>query len=202
LSAVLVSKEQWDNLPPLRGWRDERFLNAYLAWADRPEAAGTSGFSSTGNDPSATIFADTGSHDWVLLRRPYGVFQCDAVNKPDPLGFTLIRPSAGWNRIQLTRTPKADAAEETFHKTLAGLSAKPLPDIQAAILVSSSGPSHVISVYGTGFEGDMVELASEGGPSQLLFSSPTQINAKVPSLGRIRLSVDGSSTPWVPVRRK
>jgi hypothetical protein len=194
--AVIVSKEQWDNLPPLRGWRDEKFLVAYLDWADRPEAAGF-----TEEQSAATIFADTGKHDWVLLRRPFGQFQCDAINRADPLGFTLIKPSPGWNRIRLTPSPKPGALE-AFQARFAELSIKPIPDIGLVQLVSSASNGNVITIYGTGFEGGKIEVVSESGAGEILYASPTQINARVPSLTRVRVAVDGESTIWMPIHSK
>ena len=197
--AVLVSAEQHGNLPPLRGWRDVTFLNAYLNWADRPEAAGFQE-----SDGTATLFADTGPHDWVLFRRPFRTFQIDAPTQADPIGFTIIKPRPGWNRIRLTRVPISGPNE--VESRLSGLSARPLPELTAAVLVSSTADAHVVTLYGSGFTGAKVEILSEAGPGEVLYASPTQINARITSKpGQIRtrvsVSVDGVSTLWVPVTR-
>jgi hypothetical protein len=184
-TASIVSSIGYASLPPLRGWRDERFLHAYIAWANRPEAARFEGDALT---------ADLGPYDWILFRRTSNSVTSDTVGAMDPIGYTLFQLNPGVHRIHIQFPP---IMHEQRKLPLNGIDDKPLPTIEA---ITAAG-SDVVTLYGSGFEGSQFDIASEAGPGTILYSVHNQINARVPSLDRIRLTIDGSSTPWVAVTR-
>ena len=184
--AVIVSTVGYQSLPPLRGWRDERFLNAYIEWSDRPESAGI---------VDKKLTADLGPCDWILLRSEFGHAQTKIRYERDPIGFSLFKLPPGRHQIPI-EFPQL-VGEGSYPLPVHGLNTGPLPTIDTIIAAGSD----IVTLYGTGFEGDKFEIASETGAGAILYKSLTQINARVPSLDRVRLIIDGSATPWVAVKQ-
>jgi hypothetical protein len=183
--AVLVSNVAYQELPPLRGWRDDRFLTAYLAWSRRAESLALH---------DNRLSADLGTYDAILLRWPYSPGIANTSAGPDPIGYTLIQPGAGNHHIDLHRAPGQPTAAQS---PLAGLSTKPLPTVEAAVF---SG-KNIVTLWGTGFEGTRFEVASESGPGKILYTSLNQVNVELPTIDRVQLTIDGSPSLWTPVTR-
>jgi hypothetical protein len=191
--ALLVSRPQFEALPPLRGWRDERFLNAYIEWSDRPEGIGLHWLDPDPGGQGFELTADVGPHDLILIRST-GIYAAEPKSLKNPIGQALFDPGPGVHHI----TGRQGVGSGTLTLILSRLSLGALPTPAAVIAVASD----IVTIYGTGFEGSKFEIASERGEGTILYSSPTQVNARVPSLDRIRLTVDGSSSAWVPVRKQ
>jgi hypothetical protein len=72
-----------------------------------------------------------------------------------------------------------------------------LPNINAAVAQSAT----VVTLYGTGLQGKSIEIASSVGRGKILYVSPTQVNAEVPSVDRVQLTVDRVPSGWVTVSK-
>ena len=111
--AVLVSRERWQDLKPIRGPLDVEGLEAYLSWAGRPEAIDLVWHDSV----SAEIRADLGPADAILVREfalpgwKAVVQDASGSNKPlevrqDPVGFIFLDPNkTGPTLLQLAYDP-------------------------------------------------------------------------------------------------
>ena len=98
--AVLVSRELWRDLKPLRGPMDVEGLEAYLSWAGRPETIVLDWHDST----VAEIRADLGPADAILVRefalpgwkavvRDASGAELPVEVQRDPAGFILLDPN-------------------------------------------------------------------------------------------------------------
>ncbi len=98
--AVLVSRELWRELKPLRGPMDVEGLEAYLSWAGRPETIVLDWHDST----VAEIRADLGPADAILVRefalpgwkavvRNASGAELPVEVQRDPAGFILLDPN-------------------------------------------------------------------------------------------------------------
>lgn len=183
-SAILVSSIGIGTIPALRGWRDEAFLNAYLEWADRPEAAGFDG---------RTVTADLGPYDCILLRASLDAVTSTTPRQADPIGFTLLKPGPGRHRLNLAIAPNAPSVLQKLSR----LSFSALPNINAAVAQSPT----IVTLYGTGLEGKSIVIASSAGRGTILYASPNQVNVDVPSVDRVQLTVDGVASGWVTVSK-
>ncbi len=111
--AVLVSRERWQDLKPIRGPLDVEGLEAYLSWAGRPEAIDLVWHDSV----SAEIRADLGPADAILVRElalpgwKALVQDASGGKKPlevrqDPVGFIFLDPNTtGPTVLQLAYDP-------------------------------------------------------------------------------------------------
>jgi hypothetical protein len=112
--AVLVSRQLWRDLKPIRGPHDVEGLEAYVSWAGRPETIVLDWHDST----SAEIRADLGPADAILVREfalpgweavvlgPSGG-QTPVQVQQDPAGFILLDPkTAGPTVVQLKYNPE------------------------------------------------------------------------------------------------
>ena len=111
--AVLVSRERWQDLKPIRGPLDVEGLEAYLSWAGRPEAVDLVWHDSV----SAEIRADLGPADAILVREfalpgwKAVVQEASGSKKPlevrqDPAGFIFLDPNeTGPTLLQLAYDP-------------------------------------------------------------------------------------------------
>ena len=181
--AILVSRFRFQRLRQFRSWQDLQALRDYVEWADRPEAA---------DFQDNEVVADVSANDLILVRLPAAGVKASVPIYRDPIGYAVLDPGrSGRVRISLTMP----AVQGTIPALPADLPLGPVPLINAAV---RSGPS-IVTLYGEALSGRKVKVYSRRGEGEVLYSSPNQINAKVPSLDRVSVEVDGLRSDWVEV---
>ena len=190
---VLVSRQQWKSLPPIRGLYDVESLNQYVSWAGRPEAAAFE----QSEDAVIEVGADLGPLDMFLIRRNcqpgWRAFLLDESSSEiaiecDPLGFMVVDPGReGQTQVRLEFEPSW--RQRFFPKST---NRRPLTDgqfprIAAAGIVEAAGfqpppfqPGASLSIFGHNFvPGDTRVLFGET-TGEVQWVGPQQINVRLP----------------------
>jgi hypothetical protein len=191
--AVLVSRHQWTNLPPVRGLYDIEGLSQYLAWAGRPEPAG---FQLSG-DGAIELTADLGPLDMFLVRRNCGpgwrayLLGGNSKELPiecDPLGFMVVDPDGeGETRVRLEFVPSWTQRLYPASIGLRRLQGGQFPRITPGGIIEAANfqpppfePGVSLSIFGHNFvPGDTRVLFGESA-GQVLWVGPQQINVRLP----------------------
>ena len=194
--AVLVSRERFESLQPIRGLFDVEGLERYLAWAMRPEAVG---FEREGNQ--VRIDADAGPDDLILARLRAADWSPKGL--ADPLGFVVLDPGgAGPFEAALTfdPSPQDDVALDT------GEYPRILPEgvVEAtAFAPPPFQPGAYVSIFGKRFRPDGSVVMLDGALCTVTFLSSTQINIRLPedvAPGRHELVVNSANRYSYPYR--
>ncbi len=183
--AVLVSRHQWQSLPPIRGLYDREALEHYIRWAARPESLNVREANGV-----LSIQADLSSTDVVLIRTPFDIgWALRSANgrlARDPIGYTVFIPAAG--TLGMTSIELTPTRLRLRLPAPAVLHTKTFPAIKPNGLIhgmdQTPPPFHagdIISIFGSEFLADETRVWVGEQPAQVLWSGPSQINAKLPS---------------------
>jgi hypothetical protein len=199
--AVIVSRHQFERLHPLRTWQDLSALRDYVEWADRAEAAGFNG---------SEVLASVSTNDLVLLRVPFSSVSASVKVLRDPIGYAVLDPAAETGKVACpapapSNQPagvkriclKLSSSPASVPDLPAALPLTPVPMIDAAV---KEGPQ-VVAVYGAFLSGSRVRVFSRQGEGEVLYRSPGQVNAKLPSIDEICVEVDGMKSEWTEVEK-
>jgi len=201
--ALIVSRQQFEQLRALRSWQDLAALRRYVEWSDRAEAAGFNG---------SEVLADVSSNDLVLLRVPFGSVTASVKTMRDPIGYTVLDPAAATGKIACPARAPAPAGQPAGARRIClriaapsapipdlppGLPAAPVPMIDAAVPEGAQ----VVAIYGAQLAGRRVRVFSRKGEGEILYSAANQVNARVPSIDEVLVEVDGMRSEWTEVRK-
>jgi hypothetical protein len=192
-AAVVVSRHQWQNLPPIRGLYDVEGLNQYLAWSGRPE---TAGFQRAG-DGSIEVRGELGPLDMFLIRlncqpgwRAYQETpgRQELAIECDPLGFMAVDPRGqGDTLLRLQFQPAW--AQRLFPD---GMASPPLPGgefpritpggvIEAVKFTTPPfQPGTSLSIFGHNFSTANTRVLFGETPGEVLWVGPQQVNVRLP----------------------
>ncbi len=167
-AAVLVSRYHWARLPRLRSLYDRRALEAYVTWANRPEAAG---FRWTSRR-TAEVRADLGPDDLILVRRFADGWTAPVPHYRDPIGYLVLDPGrTGWVTVTLT-APVFEPVPLAFPETGA-------PYVNPGGVVAF--PGGIVTIYGHDLGGPGGTRVYAGGrPAEVLWAGEYQVNARLP----------------------
>ncbi|MCB1021127.1 MAG: hypothetical protein KDC27_14445 [Acidobacteria bacterium] len=174
--AVLVSRERFATLRPIRGLFDVEGLERYLTWAQRPEAVG---FEQDG--PRIRVHGEAGPDDVVLIRVNAAEWTSNAATQVDPLGFVVLDPGA----------PGPFETTLAFHKTKPAPS--PLDDADyprilpegvveaTAYAAPPFAPAAYLAIFGERFRPGVTQALLDGQDLPVSYSSVAQINVQLPA---------------------
>ncbi|HYM12412.1 MAG TPA: IPT/TIG domain-containing protein, partial [Bryobacterales bacterium] len=186
-AAVLVSRYQWRSLPRFRSLYDRAALQAYVAWANRPEAAALRWTT----PQTADLRASLGPADMILLRQtaaPGWTATFDGRPLPclrDPIGFLLLDPQrSGPVVIHLTAT-----AWRPLSSAIPPLPDRVLPIINASGITDGVrhtpppfAPGTIVTIFGTDLgETGVTKVLAANRACEVLYAGDLQINARLPS---------------------
>jgi hypothetical protein len=177
--AVLVSRERFETLKPIRGLFDVEGLERYLVWAMRPEAVG---FDRTGDD--IVIRADSGPDDLILARiRDAESTAGDSIPPlaADPLGFAVLEPRGpgGFEaRIRSAGLRHAEnAPDDADYPRIA-----PEGVVDAASYTAPPFASGIrVAIFGERFRPNATAVYVDATAATVEYVSTTQINIVLPS---------------------
>jgi hypothetical protein len=214
--AVVVSRHQWEKLPPIRGLYDVEALGQYLAWSGRPEAAGFR----WADDSSVEIRADLGPLDMLLIRlnclpgwRAYreGPTREEISIRCDPLGFMAVDPGReGETRVRLAFQPDRQQRFFPKHLALPPLPGGDFPRITPGGVIEAAAfkpppfpPGASLSIFGHNFVpgGTLVFFGETRG--EVLWVGPQQINVRLPqdaASGELAVVVESAGRRSFPER--
>jgi hypothetical protein len=166
--ALLVSRYHWKRLPRVQSLYDRRALQAYVQWANRPEAAG---FRWTSRR-TAEVRADLGPDDLILVRRFADGWRASAPMHRDPIGYLLLDPGAA-GPVTVTLTAPLFPVAPTVLPTHAA------PYINPGGVLSF--PEGIVTIYGQDLGGSGPTRVFAGGrPADVLWAGENQVNARLP----------------------
>ncbi len=184
-AAVLVSRRQWRLLPRIRSLYDRASLEAYVNWADRPDAVG---FRWLG-PRTAEVRAHVGPDDILLVRQTAAPgWTATLDGQPlqclkDPIGFLLLDLARQGPTTVLLQAPLRAPRE-----AILPLSTAVLPSINREGIVDGLRhtpppfhPGAVITIFGTDLApGGSARVSVSGRPAEVLYASNDQVNARLP----------------------
>ena len=182
---ILVSRFRFERLRPLRSWQDLERLREYVEWADRAEGFGFSG---------DNVVADVSRYDLILLRWPASSLRTKGKLVRDPIGFAVLDPGRE-GRVEIPVTALVTQARAP--ELPPNLPVRAVPAIRGVVARTAD----IIEIYGENLSGREVYVETPAGRGNILYVSPNQINARVPSRERVAVSVDGIRSDWAEVRR-
>jgi hypothetical protein len=200
--AVLVSRERFETLKPVRGLFDVEGLERYLLWAMRPEAVG---FEREGDQ--VKIGAEPGPDELVLVRVRASDWKDLQDSQPlrDPLGFVVLRPESLTLAPVLRLAGGADADPDSVH-----LNDVDYPRILSEGVVEATAyaappfrPGANVSIFGERFEPEVAKALVDGAECEITYASVGQINIRLPddvAAGMHELVVRNADLPSYPYR--
>ncbi len=180
--AVLVSRQRFDELKPIRGLFDLEGLERYLSWAMRPEAVG---FERDGD--RIRVHADSGPDDLILVRVAARDWLLDADSNSsypasDPLGFAVL-DGAGTFTLRFAAGARLGGRPEAIH-----LDDGDYPRILPEGVVEATAyrpppfePGAHVSIFGERFRPDASHALIDGVTAPLDYASSAQLNLRLPA---------------------
>jgi hypothetical protein len=172
--AVLVSRERFQDLEPIRGLFDVEGLERYLVWAIRPEAVG---FVQRGTE--IDVHGDAGPDDLVLIRVNAAEWRATTASFVDPLGNVVLDPGAPGAFEAVLRHQSAAGERRVLDSgDYPRIAPEGVVDGQS-YHVSPFAPGGFVAIFGDRFRPDATRVLIDEADARLEYVSSTQINIRL-----------------------
>ena len=172
--AVLVSRERFQDLEPIRGLFDVEGLEHYLVWALRPEAVS---FEQRGTE--IAVRGDAGPDDLVLVRVNAAEWRTTTASFVDPLGNVVLDPRAPGTFEAVLQHQSASGERRVLDSgDYPRIAPEGVVDGQSYQL-SPFAPGAFVAIFGDRFRPEATRVLIDEAEARLEYVSSTQINIRL-----------------------
>jgi hypothetical protein len=208
--AVLVSRERFETLKPVRGLFDVEGLERYLLWAMRPEAVGFERVAETFEvrarpGPDDLVLVRVRARGWEDHRKSFSVRL-----KSDPIGYSVLDLADDRREVVPLRFLGAHLIQSGPPPEPIALDDADYPRILSEGVVEATAyapppfrPGANVSIFGERFEPEVAKALVDGAQCEITYASVGQINIRLPddvAPGMHELVVRNADLPSYPYR--